>query len=141
MKIKVKKLHPDAKLPQYAGTGDVGMDLYCQNKFSVLPGDRAEIPTGIAIEFPDGYAALVWDKGGIAVKRGLKTLGGVFDASYRGDYIICLLNTSNETQHFDAGDKIAQLIIQKVEIADIEETVELSDSDRGHGRFGSTGKA
>jgi dUTP pyrophosphatase len=140
MQIKVKKLHPRARLPQYAGAGDVGMDLYCLEGFSVVPGSREVVTTGIAIEFEQGYAALVWDKGGIAVKRGLKVLGGVFDAGYRGDYTVCLFNTSNETQHFDAGDKIAQLIIQKVEIADIEETDELSDSDRGDGRFGSTGK-
>ncbi len=140
MKLQIKKLHPDAKLPTFAHATDAGMDLYTVEDFELKPGEHtAYIKTGISIALPDGYAGLVWDKSGIANKRHLKVTGGVFDSDYRGEYLIGLFNFGNETQTFVAGDKVAQLLIQKVEHPEIVEVKELDETDRGEGRFGSTG--
>ncbi|MFN3693325.1 MAG: dUTP diphosphatase [Candidatus Paceibacteria bacterium] len=140
MELKVKKLHPDAKLPSYAHASDAGMDLYTVEYFVIEPGAHVIAKTGIALVIPDGYAALVWDKGGIANKRHLKTVGGVFDTDYRGEYLIGLYNFGTEAQAFKAGDKIAQLIIQRVEHPTLIEVTELDATPRGEGRFGSTGE-
>jgi len=82
MKIQIKKLNPDAKIPQFALAGDVGMDLYSVAELILKPGERISCPTGIAIKIPDGYAALIWDKSGPSHKFGIKTLGGVIDSNY-----------------------------------------------------------
>ncbi|MBP9717096.1 MAG: dUTP diphosphatase [Candidatus Pacebacteria bacterium] len=140
MELKVKKLHPDAKLPSYAHASDAGMDLYTVEDFTIEPGSHQLAPTGLAIVIPDGYTALVWDKGGVANKRHIKTVGGVFDTDYRGEYLIGLYNFGAEAQSFKAGDKIAQLIIQRVEHPTLVEVTELDDTPRGEGRFGSTGQ-
>ncbi len=139
MKIFVKKLHPDAKLPQFAHATDAGLDLCTVENFTINPGEHRVVPTGVAIVFPEGYAALVWDKGGIANKRHLKTVGGVFDTDYRGEYLIGLYNFGTEPQTFAVGDKITQLLIQKIEHPEIIEVDELDDTARGAGAFGSTG--
>lgn len=140
MKLKIKKLHPDAKLPDFAHATDAGMDLYCCEDFSVEPGAHVIVKTGIAIVFPEGYAALTWDKGGVSNKRHLKVTGGVFDADYRGEYLIGLYNFGKKSQSFTAGDKIAQLLIQKVEHPEIVEVEIFDETVRGEGRFGSTGR-
>ena len=140
MTIRVKKLHPDAKLPSYAHPGDAGMDLFALEQVTIKKGERARISTGIAMEIPHGYVGLVWDKGSIGSIQGLKNLGGVMDAGYRGDYIITLVNLSEKDYTIEKHNKIAQLLIQKIEHPEIVETNELSDSSRGEGRFGSTGK-
>ncbi len=140
MELKVKKLHLDAKLPSYAHSNDAGMDLYTVEAFTIAPGAHHIAPTGVAIVIPDGYTALVWDKGGVANKRHIKTVGGVFDTDYRGEYLIGLYNFGAEAQSFAAGDKIAQLIIQRVEHPTLHEVQELDETPRGEGRFGSTGQ-
>lgn len=140
MKIKIKKLKPEAKLPAYALPGDAGLDLFTCEDVVILPGERKIISTGVAIELPEGYCALVWDKGGLSNKHGLKVMGGVFEYTYRGDYLICLLNTSDKEYSFSVGDKIAQLLIQPIESAAVEEVEELSESNRGESCYGSTGK-
>jgi dUTP pyrophosphatase len=140
MKLKIKKLHPDAIIPQYAHVGDAGMDLYCVEAFSLTPGERKSIPTGIAMEIPPGHVGLVWDKSGLSHKYGLKTLGGVIDSIYRGEVCIGLTNLSETEFKFEKGHKIAQILIQKVEHMEIEEVAELSDTARGEKGFGSTGK-
>jgi len=140
MQLQIQKLHPDAKLPSFAHATDAGMDLFCSVGFSVEPGAHVLAETGVAIVFPAGYAALTWDKGGISNKRHLKVTGGVFDTDYRGEYLIGLYNFGTEPQSFSAGDKIAQLLIQKVEHPEIVEVEELDETARGEGRFGSTGK-
>jgi dUTP pyrophosphatase len=140
MELKVKKLRPDAKLPTYAYPSDAGMDLYTVEDFTVAPGAHYLAPTGIAIVIPDGYTALVWDKGGVANRRLIKTVGGVFDTDYRGEYLIGLYNFGKEAQTFTAGDKIAQLLIQRVEHPVLVVVEELDDTPRGEGRFGSTDK-
>jgi dUTP pyrophosphatase len=100
MELRIKKLHPDAKLPSYAHANDAGMDLFTIEDFSINPGEHYLAKTGVAIVVPDGYVALVWDKGGVANKRFLKTVGGVFDTDYRGEYLIGLYNFGTEVQQF-----------------------------------------
>lgn len=139
MKIQVKKLHPDAKIPSFAHESDAGMDLYSVTDLILKPGERVSVPTGIAMALPDGHVALVWDKSGVSHKYGIKVLGGVIDCGYRGEYLIGLVNLSQENFEIKVGQKIAQLLIQKVEHPEVEEVVELDDTSRGDGRFGSTG--
>lgn len=140
MEIKVKKLHKDAKLPTYAHHDDAGFDLYAIESVSISVGARVLVGTGIAIEIPDGYVGLIWDKSGLSMVHGLKNLGGVIDAGYRGEIKAGVVNLSDEDYTITAGHKVAQMLIQKVERADIKEVAELSDTLRGHGGFGSSGK-
>jgi dUTP pyrophosphatase len=137
--LKVKKLYADAVLPSYAHEGDAGMDIFAYEEKLIAPGERCVVGTGIAAAFPIGYVALVWDKSGLAIKKGIKILGGVIDAGYRGEYKIGLLNTGKEPFEVKKGDKIAQVLIQKVERAAITEVDELDETARGEGGFGSTG--
>ncbi len=139
MNIRVKKLHPDAIMPSFAHSGDAGMDLYSVEDFVLKPGERRSVATGIAIALPDGYVSLVWDKSGLSHKFGVKTLGGVIDSGYRGEYLIGLVNLGQELFEVKKGQKIAQLLIQRVERPDIEEVAELDETTRGTGGFGSTG--
>lgn len=138
--LRVKKLTETAVLPAYAHPGDAGMDLFASEETAVGAGDRTVVPTGIAMEIPDGYVGLIWDKSGLSNNHGLKTLGGVIDAGYRGEIKVGLVNTSHEDYVVHAGEKVAQMLIQKVEHGAIEEVSELSDTSRGEGGFGSTGK-
>jgi dUTP pyrophosphatase len=139
MKIKIKRLNPEAKIPSYAHAGDVGMDLYSLEEKTVMPGEHARFFTGFAMEFPIGYAAIVKDKSSIS-KAGLHTMGGVFDAGFRGEYNVHLVNLSDKPYTIEKGDKIAQIVMLPIEMPDIEESDELSDSTRGTGGFGSTGR-
>ena len=138
-KLKIKKLHPLAVIPKFALPGDVGMDLFAVDSHEIKPNTIARIPTGIAMELPKGYAGLVWDKGGLSHKHGLKTLGGVLDQGYRGDLTVGLINLSNKKYVVQAGDKVAQILIQKIEQPKIVVTNSLSKSKRGEERYGSTG--
>ena len=140
MKLLIKKVHTDATVPHYAHPGDAAFDLFTPEKIEIKPGERVQVPTGIAMEIPVGCAGLIWDKSGLSHKNGLKTLGGVIDAGYRGEVKVGMINLANETYVFEKGHKVAQMIIQKIESPDIEEVTELSDSSRGTGGFGSTGK-
>ena len=139
MKIKIKKLKKDAKLPKYHHPGDVGMDLYSMDEYTIAPGEKHYFYHGFALEFPEGYAAIIKDKSSIS-KAGLHTMGGVFDAGFRGEYNTLLVNLSNEPYTVETGDKVAQLVIFPVVIAELEEAGELSESSRGLGGFGSTGR-
>lgn len=139
MQLKIKKLKDGAKLPTYAHAGDVGLDLYSMEAKTLAPGEQFRFDHGFALEFPEGYGAFVVDKGSVS-KAGLKTVGGVFDAGYRGEYNTQIINLGKEPYTVEAGDKVSQLVIMPVEIATLEEAETLSDSSRGEGRFGSTGK-
>ena len=139
MKIQIKKLHPDAKTPHYALEGDAGMELYSVEELILRPRERVSCPTGIAIKIPKGYVGLIWDKGGPSHKFGIKTLGGVFDSNYTGEYKIGLTNLSQEDFEIKKGQKIAQVIFQKIETPEVEEVEELEETNRGDGGFGSTG--
>ena len=140
MQIKIKKLHPDAKIPTYAHIGDAGFDLYAIESVTIPVGARVLVGAGVAMEIPDGYVGLIWDKSGLSINHGLKNLGGVVDAGYRGEIKAGVVNLSSEDYTITAGHKVAQMLIQKVERAEIKEVTELSDTTRGHGGFGSTGK-
>ncbi len=137
--LKIKRLHPDAKLPKYAHPGDVGLDFYSLEEATIQPGQHHLFSVGFAMEFPTGYAAIVTDKSSIS-KAGLHTMGGVFDAGYRGEYNVHLVNLADKAYTIEKGDKIAQIIIFPVQIANIEETDSLSETSRGAGAFGSTGR-
>lgn len=139
LKVKIKKLKSEAKLPSYAHPGDVGLDLYSMEECTILPGEHHRFYNGFALEFPEGYAAIVKDKGGIS-KAGLHTMGGVFDAGFRGEYNVHIVNLSDKPYKFEVGDKVAQLVIYPVAIAKLEEVKELSETSRGVGQFGSTGR-
>lgn len=139
MKIKIKKLKTDAKLPTHGHPGDAGMDFYATETVHFSPGEQKRVPTGVAVEIPEGYVGLIWDKSSISFDLGLKVFGGVIDACYRGEIIMCLLNTSSKKVVLEKGHKIAQMIIQKFEHCDILEVEELSKTVRGVGREGSTG--
>jgi len=140
MKLQVQKLYSEAKLPSFAHSHDAGMDLYTVEDVTIEPGERVQIRTGISMTIPAGYVGLIWDKSGISHKIGLKTLGGVIDAGYRGEVTVAFVNTS-DTQHvFVIGDKMAQMLIQEVVQPDIVEVSMLEETERGSGAFGSTGK-
>jgi dUTP pyrophosphatase len=139
MKLPLKKVDPRATLPSYAHTGDAGMDIYALRSVFIQPGERIDVQTGISIEIPEEYVGLIWDKSGISLKRGIKVLGGVIDAGYRGEIRIGLINLGSEPVSFGAGQKVAQMLIQRVASPEIIEVTKLSDSERGEGGFGSTG--
>jgi dUTP pyrophosphatase len=138
--LKIKKLRADAVLPTYAHVGDAGLDMYTCESVVVAPKERAALPTGIAMEIPEGYVGMIWDKSGIAIKNGLKILGGVVDSPYRGEIMVGIINLSKEPYVFEKGHKMAQMIIQKKENVVVEQVEDLSDTTRGEGGFGSTGK-
>jgi dUTP pyrophosphatase len=135
--LRVKRLTLSAKIPTRAHESDAGLDLYADDYYLLAPGDMAEIKTGIAMEIPEGYAGLAWDKSGLA-KRGLKTLAGVVDSGYRGEIIVIVKNLGSEIFNIEQGQKVAQLLIQKVEFLKIKEAP-LRASARGEKGFGSSG--
>lgn len=147
--LKAKKLHPNAKLPTKANKTDAGFDLYALDSNIVLSSNSCcdsngttvatKIKTGISLEIPEGYYGLILDRSSVGSKL-IKTLGGVIDCGYRGDITVCLANLSNFDYMVEAGDKIAQIVINKVEFDSIEEVDELSDSERGEKGFGSSGQ-
>lgn len=138
-KLKIKILNEETKIPSYATTGDVGLDMYSLEDKIMKPGEHHIFFVGFALEFPIGYGAFVKDKSGIS-KAGLHTMGGVYDAGYRGEYNVHLVNLSDKDYEIKKGNKIAQLVIMPVEIGEVEIVDELSESERGEGRFGSTGR-
>ncbi|HBI16621.1 MAG: Deoxyuridine 5'-triphosphate nucleotidohydrolase [Candidatus Moranbacteria bacterium GW2011_GWF2_34_56] len=139
MKIQIKKINPEAKIPIYAIKDDAGMELYSVEDLIVESGKILACGTGISVAIPTGYVGLIWDKSGVAFKGGIKTMGGVIDSSYRGEIKIILTNLSDKEYVINKGEKVAQMLIQKVEIPAIEEVQELDNTERGEGRFGSTG--
>ncbi len=140
MKLKIKKLHEDAVVPKYAHDDDAGFDLFSVKDVVVKVGERTAIHTGIAMEIPEGYVGLIWDKSGIAIKEGIKTVGGVVDSAYRGEIMIGVINFSEKDYTFLKGHKVAQMLMQKKEKMDFEEVGQLTETKRGEGGFGSTGK-
>ena len=140
--MKVKKLVPEAILPTYGTEDAAGMDLYAASEAEIESGKTAMISTGIAAEIPKGYVGLVFARSGLACKQGLAPANkvGVIDADYRGEIKVALHNHSGETRSVSKGDRIAQMAIIPYLKVEIEETEELSDTERGAGGFGSTGK-
>lgn len=115
------------------------MDLYCGESITIEPQQRAQVRTGIALGIPEGYVGLIWDKSGISHKAGLKTLGGVIDSGYTGEVMVGIYNTGDSTHTFAMGDKVAQILVQRIEHPEIIEVDALEDTARGANGFGSTG--
>jgi dUTP pyrophosphatase len=142
MKVLIKRLDKELPLPSYARPGDAGADLYSRIDAQISPGERKLIPTGISIALPPGFAAFVHPRSGRAIKEGLGMVNapGTVDAAYRGELKVILINHDPEaTISIKRGERIAQLIIQRVEHAEFVELDELPGSARGAGGFGSTG--
>lgn len=139
MKVFFKKINSDSVLPTRAHSDDAGMDVYVYGDVVLEPYSTVALNTGVCVEIETGYVGLIWDKSSIGAK-GLKTLGGVIDSSYRGEIKVIVHNLNDTAVSFKSGQKVAQMLIQKVELADIEEVEELSSTERGDGGFGSTGK-
>ena len=139
MELKVKKIHRDAKLPVHQHKGDAGLDVFSCVDCVLDVGETKPVPSGIQIAIPEGFVGLIWDKSGISIK-GIHRLAGVVDSSYRGEVRVVMTNLGKEPFIIEKGMKIAQLLIQSVEILDVIETEELEDTSRGEGGFGSTGK-
>ncbi|MBQ8768221.1 MAG: dUTP diphosphatase [Oscillospiraceae bacterium] len=142
--IRVKKLSPNAILPTYGSAEAAGADLYAclEDAVSIAPGEVFWVPTGIALEVPKGCAGLIYARSSMGVKRGLAPANkvGVIDSDYRGEIRVVLLNHSNQVQTVSPGERVAQLIITPVLTPAYEEVKELTDTARGEGGFGSTGK-
>ena len=142
MSLRVRRLDPDAKLPSRAYSGDAGLDLHALDPVVLGPGERASVRTGLAVEIPPGQAGLVLPRSGLAARHGVALVNapGLIDAGYRGEVKVLLLNTDrSEPVLLEAGDRIAQLVLVKVETPVLIEVDELAPSDRGGGGFGSSG--
>lgn len=142
LEILVQRLDPELALPAYAHPGDAGADLLTTVDVTLAPGERALVPTGIAIALPQGYAAFVHPRSGLAARHGLSIVNtpGTIDAGYRGEIKVMLVNHDpREPIELRRGDRIAQLVVQRVEVAGFREVEELPDSVRGVGGYGSTG--
>ena len=142
MRISVTRLDPDLPLPIYAHDGDAGLDLLSSADVVLAPGERQAVPTGLAIAVPPGYAGFVHARSGRALREGLAlpNAPGLIDSGYRGELKVLLVNLDpTEKIAIKRGEKIAQLVIQQIERAELVEVDELPDSERGHGGFGSSG--
>ena len=142
IKLKIQKLDKTLKTPKYAHIGDAGLDLYSAVDCILRPYERRKVPTGIKIAIPEGYAGFVQPKSGLAIKNGLSLVNtpGLIDSGYRGEICAVLINLDPEKDFIiKRGDKICQLVIQKVSEVEIEITDELGNTSRGEGGFGSTG--
>ena len=144
MNVSVKKLRPGAKLPTYGSEEAAGADLYAclTEAVTIQPGKTAFIPTGIAMELPKVYAGLVYARSGLACKKDLAPANkvGVIDSDYRGEFMVALHNHGEESRTIEDGERIAQLVVTPVLSPCFIESDSLSDSQRGAGGFGSTGK-
>ena len=141
--VLVRRLDPDVPPPSYAHPGDAGLDLVTTVEAVLEPGERALLPTGIAIALPEGYAGFVHPRSGLALKHGLSIVNapGTVDAAYRGELAVTVINLDpREAVHLRRGDRIAQLVVQRVEHAVLHEVETLPGSDRGEGGFGSSGR-
>jgi dUTP pyrophosphatase len=141
--VQVKRIDPELPLPVYAYPGDAGMDLYSRVEVELWPGQRAKVPTGLAVALPEGYAGFVQPRSGLADRHGLSMVNapGLIDSHYRGEICVLLLNTDRqEAIRIKRGDKIAQIVFQAVEEAIWAEAEELEDTVRGEGGFGSSGR-
>jgi len=138
MEMKVKRIHPAAKLPSYGHAGDAGLDLFASENYILMPGAVRAVQTGIKVAIPRGYVGLIWDKSGISL-RGVHKLAGVVDAGYRGEVQVVMINLGTTPFEIKAGMKIAQMLVQPVNEVQVVEADELDDTSRGEGGFGSTG--
>jgi dUTP pyrophosphatase len=142
MPLRLKRLDPELPLPTYAHDGDAGLDLFAAQDLVLPPGQRGLVPTGIALAIPEGFAGFVQPRSGRALRDGLSFVNtpGLIDSHYRGEIKLIAVNLDPSTAiTISRGDKIAQLVLQRVERADIEEVDDLGETQRGEGGFGSSG--
>lgn len=141
VKVHVKRLSPEAKIPKMARKGDVAFDLYSTIDYELRPGERFAVPTGIAVEIPPGYEGQVRPRSGLALKEGITVLNtpGTVDSGYRGEVHTIMINHNVEPFNVTKGMRISQLAIRPVPEVEFIEVEELSDTERGEGGFGSTG--
>lgn len=140
--VRVKRLDPGLPLPHRAHSADAGADLYAAESVTLAPGERALVGTGIALAIPEGYVGLVHPRSGLAAKQGLSIVNapGTIDAQYRGEIKVCLINLDPRNSiDIERGTRIAQLVIQRVELVEFYEVDELDETERGTGGHGSTG--
>jgi dUTP pyrophosphatase len=143
VELRVAKLKPEAQLPKRAHAGDAGLDLYACESAHIGPGERWSVGTGVAVEIPEGHAGLVLPRSGLAQKHGIALVNapGLIDSGYRGELRVLLLNTDPaETFRVEAGDRIAQLVVAPISPAEPVEAEALTESARGDGGFGSSGR-
>ena len=142
--VKIKKLNPEAVVPTYGSAFSAGADLYaCENDaVTIAPGETKLIHTGLSVEIPEGFAGLIYARSGLATKKGLAPANkvGVVDADYRGEVMVALHNHSSVEQSVEKGERVAQLVIAPFLKAEFTVADELSDTVRGEGGFGSTGR-
>lgn len=141
--LLIQQLDPELPLPRFAKPGDAGADLYARVDLELAPGERALMPTGIAIALPPGFAAFIHPRSGLAIRDGLSMVNapGTIDASYRGEISVILINLdSSKKIAIKRGDRVAQLVIQRIENVNFLPVTHLPGTDRGDGGFGSTGK-
>jgi dUTP pyrophosphatase len=142
VQVQLTRLDPGVPLPAYAHPGDAGADLVSTIDIDLAPGERALVPTGIAIALPEGYAGFVHPRSGLASRSGLSVLNtpGTIDSGFRGEVKVLLVNADHHSPvRLNRGDRVAQLVVQRVESADYVEVSELPASARGIGGYGSTG--
>lgn len=142
IRLPIRRLDPSVELPSYAYEGDAGLDLRSNEDVTLAPNERRLVSTGLAIAIPDGYAGFVQPRSGLALREGLSMANtpGLIDAQYRGELKVCAVNLDNKTPiHIERGERIAQLVIQKVPVVHLVEVDELDETDRGSGGFGSSG--
>ncbi len=139
MKLKVKRIHEDAKLPLYQHKGDAGLDIFSSIDCVLEKREVKPISSGIKVAIPEGYVGLIWDKSGISLK-GVHRLAGVVDSGYRGEVKVVMVNLGDEPFVIEKGMKIAQLLIQPINEVEVVEVEELEETSRGEEGFGSTGK-
>jgi len=143
VRLRVQRLDPAARMPTHAHEGDAGFDLSSIDTVDIGPGERTMVRTGLAIEVSHGHAALILPRSGNAARHGISVVNapGLIDAGYRGEISVLLLNTDRSTSfHVEAGDRIAQLLLVRVETPPVEEVAALTTSERGEGGFGSSGR-
>lgn len=141
LQLRVKRLDADVPLPAYAHDGDAGMDLAASQDVVLPPGGRAAVPTGLAMAVPDGWVGLVHPRSGLARRHGVTVANapGTIDAGYRGEVLVLLVNLGDEEVVLRRGERVAQLLLQRVGRAEVVEVDDLDDTTRGTGGFGSTG--
>jgi dUTP pyrophosphatase len=142
VEIEVKLLHVDARVPARAHPGDAGVDLYSVESLVIPPGERRDVGTGLAVAVPPGYGGFVQARSGLAFKHGIMVANspGLIDSGYRGEVRVCLYNSGSEPFSIGVGERIAQLVVQRVEEPAFMEVADLTETFRGHGGFGSSGR-
>jgi dUTP pyrophosphatase len=127
-------------LPEYASAQAAGADLRASEPVEIAPGGRAAVPTGVRLQIPPGHVGLVWPRSGLAVRHGIDTLAGVIDSDYRGELKVVLANHGEQPFTIARGDRVAQLLVQRVERVSFRAADEVAETGRGSGGFGSTGR-